>query len=376
MYDKLQFVVSTSMGNLGCRQTEVCRTSAPSPLRAYGAHQFIEHQTFEFMTTIDKQRAAELLGKPGDRNIVVLGDVMLDEFIWGDVTRISPEAPVPVVDIRRESTHLGGAANVLANLVALGAKACVIGVVGDDFGGERIRSSVRDKSSLQTEGSLVIDKSRPTTIKTRIIAQNQMVVRADRERRTPVNGQTEAEIITATKAALKDAHALIVSDYDKGVITPRILTEVLPDAYRRMPVLIDPKLRNFDSYRPATLITPNHHEALRMAGLEEDTDEGLQMVARAIRQRLGCDAVLITRGDRGMMLIEGDQHSINVETVAREVFDVTGAGDTVIAALAAALAAGASMTEAAVLANHAAGIVVGKLGTAAATVQEVLDSIK
>jgi D-beta-D-heptose 7-phosphate kinase/D-beta-D-heptose 1-phosphate adenosyltransferase len=332
--------------------------------------------SIEFMTTIDKQRAAELLGKLGDRNIVVLGDVMLDEFIWGDVTRISPEAPVPVVDIRRESTHLGGAANVLANLVALGAKACVVGVVGDDFAGERIRSSVHDKSSLQTGDSLVIDKSRPTTIKTRIIAQNQMVVRADREHRTPVNGQTEAEIIAATKAALKNAHALIVSDYDKGVITPRILSEVLPDAYRRMPVLIDPKLRNFESYRPATLITPNHHEALRMAGLEEDSDEGLQMVARAIRKRLSCDAVLITRGDRGMMLIEGDQDSINVQTVAREVFDVTGAGDTVIAALAAALAAGASMAEAAVLANHAAGIVVGKLGTATATVQEVLESIK
>ncbi|MDX6446902.1 MAG: D-glycero-beta-D-manno-heptose-7-phosphate kinase [Blastocatellia bacterium] len=327
------------------------------------------------MTTIDKQRAAELLGKISDRKIVVLGDVMLDEFIWGEVTRISPEAPVPVVDIRRESTHLGGAANVLANLVALGSTACVVGVVGDDFAGERIRSSVHDKSSLQGEGSLVTDKSRPTTIKTRIIAQNQMVVRADREHRTPVNGQTEAQIIAAIKAALENAHALIVSDYDKGVITRRILSEVLPEAYRRMPVLIDPKLRNFESYRPATLITPNHHEALRMAGLEEETDEGLAMVAHAIRKRLSCDAVLITRGNRGMMLIEGDRDPINVETVAREVFDVTGAGDTVIAALAAALAAGASMAEAAVLANHAAGIVVGKLGTATATVQEVLDSI-
>lgn len=328
------------------------------------------------MTTINKQRAADLLGKLGDRNIVVLGDVMLDEFIWGEVTRISPEAPVPVVDIRRESTHLGGAANVLANLVALGSQTCVVGVVGDDFAGERIRSSVRDKSTLQADDSLVSDKSRPTTIKTRIIAQHQMVVRADREHRTPVNGEIETRIITAVKAALENAHALIVSDYDKGVITPRILGEVLPDAYRRMPVLIDPKLRNFEAYRPATLITPNHHEALRMAGLEEDTDEGLLMVARAIRKRLSCDAVLITRGDRGMMLIEGDQDSINVQTVAREVFDVTGAGDTVISALAAALAAGASMTEAAVLANHAAGIVVGKLGTATATAQEVLDSIK
>jgi D-glycero-beta-D-manno-heptose-7-phosphate kinase len=328
------------------------------------------------MTTIAKQRALELLSEIGTRNIVVLGDVMLDEFLWGEVTRISPEAPVPVVDIRRESTHLGGAANVLANLLALGAQASVIGVVGDDFAGERIRSSVRAKSALQTDAELVIDTSRPTTIKTRIIAQNQMVVRADREHRTPVNGQTEDLIISAVKAAIENAHALIVSDYDKGVVTPRILSEVLPAAYGRIPVLIDPKMRNFDAYHPATLVTPNHHEALRLAGLEEDSDGTLQTAAQMIRDRLGCDAVLITRGDRGMMLVAGDNDPVNVETAAREVFDVTGAGDTVIAALGAALAAGASMTEAAVLANHAAGIVVGKLGTATASAEEVLDSIQ
>jgi D-beta-D-heptose 7-phosphate kinase/D-beta-D-heptose 1-phosphate adenosyltransferase len=328
------------------------------------------------MTTISKQRAAELLSEIGTRNIVVLGDVMLDEFLWGDVTRISPEAPVPVVDIRRESTHLGGAANVLANLLALGAQASVIGVVGDDFAGERIRSSVRAKSALQTDAGLVIDTSRPTTIKTRIIAQNQMVVRADREHRTPVNGQTEDLIISAVKAAIENAHALIVSDYDKGVVTPRILSAVLPAAYGRIPVLIDPKIRNFDAYRPATLVTPNHHEALRLAGLEEDSEGTLQTAAQMIRERLGCDAVLITRGDRGMMLVEGDNDPVNVETAAREVFDVTGAGDTVIAVLGAALAAGASMSEAAVLANHAAGIVVGKLGTATASAEEVLDSIQ
>ena len=229
---------------------------------------------------------------------------------------------------------------------------------------------------VRMDGELILDASRPTTIKTRIIAQNQMVVRADREHRTPVNGQTEDLIISAVKAAIENAHALIVSDYDKGVVTPRILSAVLPAAYGRIPVLIDPKMRNFDAYRPATLVTPNHHEALRLAGLEEDSDGALQTAAQMIRDRLGCDAVLITRGDRGMMLVEGDNDPVNVETAAREVFDVTGAGDTVIAALAAALAAGASMTEAAVLANHAAGIVVGKLGTATASAKEVLDSIQ
>jgi D-beta-D-heptose 7-phosphate kinase/D-beta-D-heptose 1-phosphate adenosyltransferase len=312
----------------------------------------------------------------GERTVVVLGDLMLDEFIWGDVSRISPEAPVPVVDIRRQSTHLGGAANVLANLVALGAKACVIGVVGDDDAANKVRSELRAQSALQTNDLLITDKSRPTTIKTRIIAHSQMVVRADREHRGPVDAETEKEIITAALSAIANAHALVVSDYDKGVITPRILSEVLPAAYERMPVLIDPKIRNFDSYRPATLVTPNHHEALRMAGIEDDSDEGLQLAGHKIRERLACDSVLITRGARGMILFEGNGDPIHVNTAAREVYDVTGAGDTVIATLAAALAGGASMTNAALLANHAAGIVVGKVGTAIATIAEIQDSIE
>lgn len=324
---------------------------------------------------LSKQRAEVFIRQMRDCRVVVLGDVMLDEFIWGDVSRISPEAPVPVVEIKRESTHLGGAANVMANLLALGAQACVIGVVGEDAAAEKLRASLRSDGGGQTDGLLVADNSRPTTIKTRIIAHNQMVVRADRERRAPVNGETESRIISAVKAALENAGALVISDYDKGVVTPRILSEVLPVAYGRMPVLVDPKIRNFDSYRPATLVTPNHHEALRLTNLEEDSDDSLTDAARKIRRRLGCDAVLITRGHRGMMLVEAERDPVFVETSAREVFDVTGAGDTVIATLAAALAAGASMTEAAMLANHAAGIVVGKLGTATASSQEVLDSI-
>jgi D-glycero-beta-D-manno-heptose-7-phosphate kinase len=328
------------------------------------------------LTKLVKQNVEEMARQIGERTVVVLGDLMLDEFIWGDVSRISPEAPVPVVDIRRQSTHLGGAANVLANLVALGTKACVIGVVGDDDAANKIRSELRGHSALQTNDLLITDSSRPTTIKTRIIAHSQMVVRADREHRAPVDAQIESQIISAARAALTNAHALIVSDYDKGVITPRILSEVLPDAYERMPVLIDPKIRNFDSYRPATLVTPNHHEALRMAHIEEDSDEGLQIAGRKIRERLSCDSVLITRGARGMILFEGNGDPIQVNTAAREVYDVTGAGDTVIATLAAALAGGSSMTNAALLANHAAGIVVGKVGTATATIAEIQDSIE
>ena len=326
------------------------------------------------MTQLNRQRVRDLLLDIGQRRVVVLGDVMLDEFVWGEVTRISPEAPVPVVDIRRESVHLGGAANVLANLIALGAQAKVIGVTGQDNSGERLRSAVLQESRLQSDDLIIIDKSRPSTVKTRIIAHSQLVVRADREMRTAINGETEQKIIGKLKDALKQADAFVVSDYDKGVVTPRILAEILPLAYEHMPVLIDPKLRNFDSYRPATLVTPNHHEALRMANLEEDSDAGLHQAAKIIRESLRCDAVLITRGDRGMMLLERDLNPIFVETAAREVYDVTGAGDTVIATLAASLAGGATMLEAAILANHAAGVVVGKVGTATAAAEEVLAS--
>ncbi|HEX8422166.1 MAG TPA: D-glycero-beta-D-manno-heptose-7-phosphate kinase [Pyrinomonadaceae bacterium] len=329
------------------------------------------------MELITPQRAAELAASVGGRRIVVYGDVMLDEFVWGDVTRISPEAPVPVVDIRRESVRLGGAANVLANLNALGARASVVGVVGRDRAGERLLAALEEACALHPSERLVTDESRPTTIKTRIIAHNQLVVRADRERRIPVDAATEDQLIATLIAALPEADAFVVSDYDKGAVTPRILTEILPRATERgIPVLVDPKIRNFDAYRPATLVTPNHHEALRLTNTEDDSDAGMAHAARLIRARLNCESVLITRGEHGMMLLERDAAPVYVATVAREVYDVTGAGDTVIATLAAALAARASLVEAAAFANHAAGIVVAKLGTATASAEELVNSFK
>ncbi|MDT5061309.1 MAG: D-glycero-beta-D-manno-heptose-7-phosphate kinase [Acidobacteriota bacterium] len=329
------------------------------------------------MNQITQQRADELLRRASERFIVVYGDVMLDEFVWGDVTRISPEAPVPVVDIRRESVHLGGAANVLANAVALGARASVVGVVGNDRAGEQLRAKLKETGLPDAVDTLIVDESRPTTLKTRIIAHSQTVVRADRERRTPVDVETEARIIEVLKEAIKETDAFVVSDYDKGAVTPRILSEILPLVYKRkVPVLIDPKIRNFDAYRPATLVTPNHHEALRLTNTEDHSDEALKRAAHLIRERLGCESVLITRGERGMMLLESYHEPVYVETVAREIYDVTGAGDTVIATLAAALAAGASMLEAAILANHAAGIVVAKVGTATASAEELINSIQ
>ena len=323
------------------------------------------------MPQLTKTRAAELLETFRERNVLVLGDVMLDEFVWGDVTRISPEGPVPVVDVRRESIHLGGAANVLANLLALGAHGWVVGVVGSDHAGDRLRDRLRQLNS-SGDGGVIVDETRPSTTKTRIVAHSQLVVRADRESRAPVNAKVEQQIVAHLKEKLAEADAFVVSDYDKGVVTPGILREILPFAYERVPVLIDPKLRNFNVYRPATLITPNHHEALRMSDTEDQSDDGSHEAARIIQQKLNCDAVLITRGDRGMMLLEAGEKPVYVDTAAREVYDVTGAGDTVIATLAAALASGATMFEAATLANNAAGIVVGKVGTATATGTELL----
>jgi rfaE bifunctional protein kinase chain/domain len=324
------------------------------------------------MAQLTKDRAAEILSTLRDRHVVVLGDVMLDEFVWGDVTRISPEGPVPVVDVRRESIHLGGAANVLANLVALGARGSVVGVVGKDVAGERLRNGLQELGTQ--EQCLIVDETRPSTTKTRIVAHSQLVVRADRESRAPVSGKIEEKIVSCLQDALKQADAFVVSDYDKGDVTPAILRAILPLAYEQVPVLVDPKLRNFNSYRPATLVTPNHLEALRMSDTEDQSDDGSHHAAKVIREKLGCDAVLITRGDRGMMLLEGDGEPVYVKTAAREVYDVTGAGDTVIAALAGALASGATMLEAAAFANHAAGIVVGKVGTATASAAELLDT--
>jgi D-beta-D-heptose 7-phosphate kinase/D-beta-D-heptose 1-phosphate adenosyltransferase len=329
------------------------------------------------MKQLTQERAAELLRLAREKTVVVWGDVMLDEFVWGDVTRISPEAPVPVVEVRRESAHLGGAANVLANLRSLGARASVVGVVGSDRACERVRAELRDAGALGADENLIVDVSRPTTLKTRIIAHSQPVVRADRERRTPVDGLVEERIVETLRKLLRGADALVVSDYDKGAVTPGALSEILTAAeVARVPVLVDPKIRNFNSYRPATLVTPNHHEAMRLTNTEENDDAGMIRAARAIREMLGCRSVLITRGERGMMLLDEAGEPVFVPTAAREVYDVTGAGDTVIATLAASLAAGAGLVEAAMLANHAAGIVVGKLGTATATADELLASFQ
>jgi D-beta-D-heptose 7-phosphate kinase/D-beta-D-heptose 1-phosphate adenosyltransferase len=314
-----------------------------------------------------------LSGRFAGKRIVVLGDVMLDEFIWGRVRRISPEAPVPVVEVERQTLALGGAGNVVSNLVALGARALPVGVVGDDANADRLRRTFNE-IGVGVEG-LVSDASRPTTLKTRIIAHNQQVVRADRESRAAIDEVTQDHVIARFRELSREADAVVVSDYSKGLLTERVLAGALGDARKLgLIVCLDPKLRSFSSYQPVTVITPNNQEAAEAAGVMIDDEKSLVAAGHKLLGSLDCRAVLITRGEEGMTLF-ADGGVTHIPTVAREVYDVTGAGDTVIATLALALTAGATLAEAAVLANHAAGVVVGKVGTATVTRDELLATI-
>jgi len=296
---------------------------------------------------------------------------MIDRFIWGSVTRISPEAPVPVVRVERDSASLGGAGNVARNVVALGGRALPVGPVGDDPDGEALAGLFRE-AGIGTEG-LVLCKGRPTSVKTRIVAHHQHVVRFDREEDEPVGAQVAEMLRAATAAALAGADALIVSDYDKGGLSPGLLQAILPDAHGRgLPIVVDPKIRLMPHFHPATVVTPNAREAAEAAGVKVRSVADLHEAGRRLLSLLGCPHLLITRGEHGMLLLSSEGGALDVPTVAREVFDVSGAGDTVAATLGLALAAGAAIEEAVVLANLAAGVVVGKVGTASLSREELL----
>jgi D-beta-D-heptose 7-phosphate kinase/D-beta-D-heptose 1-phosphate adenosyltransferase len=323
---------------------------------------------------MNQQRVRQIIDSFPDRRIIVLGDLMLDEFIWGEVRRISPEAPVPVVEVKRETCHLGGAGNVVSNLIALGAKATPVGIIGDDEAGSMLRQIF--KEIFADTSGLINESSRPTTRKTRIIAHNQQMVRADRENRAPITAEIEDRIVIAFKAALDNSDAVVISDYDKGLLTPRVLDAVIESArVRNKIVCLDPKIRNFRHYRRVDVITPNQVEAESATNIEIVDDASLTAAAHRIREMLDCQSVLITRGEHGMSLLGAMGVMTHIPTVAREVYDVTGAGDTVIATLTLALASGAEPEEAAVIANHAAGIVVGKVGTATVSSAELLTSL-
>jgi D-glycero-beta-D-manno-heptose-7-phosphate kinase len=321
--------------------------------------------------TLSPTRTRALLRAMRGRRVLVLGDVMLDQFLWGRVARISPEAPVPVVEVGSETFHLGGAANVAGNVRALGGQAVVAGVVGDDGAGARVRA-VLAEAGIEDALS-VAEGARPTTVKTRIIAHHQQVVRADRESSEPVSGALERALIDRVRAALPSCGAVILSDYHKGVVTAAVMKSVTALARRRgVPVLVDPKVAHFALYRGVALVTPNQAEAEQATGVRIRSAADVLAAGEAILRRLRCDAALITRGEQGMSLFEPGRRPLHIATAAREVFDVTGAGDTVIATIGLARCAGATLPEAARLANLAAGIVVGKVGTATAGPDEVL----
>jgi D-beta-D-heptose 7-phosphate kinase/D-beta-D-heptose 1-phosphate adenosyltransferase len=294
-------------------------------------------------------------------SLLVVGDLMLDQFIVGSVRRISPEAPVPVVEFGRNEYRVGGAANVAHNVRALGATVDLIGVVGSDASAERLRESL---SSLGIGMSgIVTDARRPTTTKTRIVTdRHQQVARVDYESDADVADEVEQSLMDAAGRMTEGARAVVVSDYLKGCVTTSLMSRLVHvSRERRVPVLVDPKIAHIDRYRHTRLVTPNHHEAEIATNRRIRTDEEACAAAHAFCDRAGCESVLITRGEHGMWLLDGDSEG-SLPAVAREVADVTGAGDTVIATLALAVACGASIVEAATLANFAAGIVVGKFG--------------
>jgi D-beta-D-heptose 7-phosphate kinase/D-beta-D-heptose 1-phosphate adenosyltransferase len=325
---------------------------------------------------MNRSRANQILNAFSGKTILVLGDVMLDEFIWGNVARISPEAPVPVVDVVEETYQLGGSTNVAANICRLDGRPLPFGVIGRDSASERILELCR-QSGIMTGG--IVRTDRLTTVKTRIIAHSQQVVRADRENRKPLSSELNDELASLLDGHLSRAASIIVSDYGKGVVNRELLSVILPKARSAgVPVYLDPKVHHADYYRPITVITPNQREAELLTGTVIDSAADLEEAGRRLLERFECEYALITRGEQGMSLFSasagtGSQH---LPTFAREVFDVTGAGDTVIATLALARAGGATMEEAAVLANHAAGIVVGKVGTATVSRPELLSDFE
>jgi len=323
------------------------------------------------------RRLVQYLSRFRGRRIAVLGDFMLDEFVWGRVSRVSPEAPVPVVEVTEQTASPGGAGNVVANIVALGGRAVPFGIIGSDGAGERLRLLLR-KMRAPTAG-LLGEAGRHTTVKTRIIelARKHQLVRADRETRRPASRPLLRRLAQRLLRDARRFHAVIVSDYDKGTITPELLAEVLPALHSAgVPVFLDPRTRHPLSYRPITAITPNEREAERMTSVEITGETSLKNAGRRLLSMLGCPYALITRGERGMALFERGGNMRLIPAQAREVYDVTGAGDTVIAALALAYAAGASMADAAWIANCAAGRAVAHVGTVAPTAAELRAALR
>lgn len=306
--------------------------------------------------------------------MLVIGDIILDEYIWGDVSRISPEAPVPIVEIRSDEKRLGGAANVVHNIASLKGRVQICGVVGDDICGRDIVEIINGLG-LKTDG-IIKDPGRCTSLKTRVIGYNQQMMRIDREKKHPVADNITDSILAFLKEEIRDTDAVIIADYGKGVVTPRLMKGLL-DLTSGTDIIIgvDPKPVNFDCYRGIDVITPNHHEAGAFCRFEIRDEETLIRAGRKMLDELQCRAVLITQGKDGMTLFENGREPGHISTVARKVFDVSGAGDTVIAAFCLGLASGMDRQSAAIVANIAAGIVVGEVGTSVVRVDELKKAV-
>jgi len=320
------------------------------------------------MTSTEPKKMRQIIKNFKDKRVLVLGDLMLDKYIWGNVIRISPEAPVPVVEIKKDTSCLGGAGNASHNLKSLGAFPLLVGVVGNDTEGQWIKENVPNSRGI------IADDNRPTIVKTRIIAHQQQVVRVDLEKKAAISSMIEEQIFNFTREETYDG--ILISDYNKGTLTKSLMNKVLSLAQeRRIPVFVDPKFENFFLFSPVTLITPNHFEAQRIVQHDCWTDSEVERAGQKILSQISALYLILKRGEQGLTVFEKGKKPLHIPTGAMEVYDVTGAGDTVIATAALALLSGGSIQEAAILANTAAGIVVGKIGTAAVTAEELLSSL-
>lgn len=326
--------------------------------------------TAQPLAPLSRDRVTTLLDRMRGRRVVVVGDIMLDRYLIGDTDRLSPEAPVPVVTVRSSRSALGGAANVAANVAAVGGTALLAGAIGDDEHGTLIRTELAAKHL--DDRYLVTVADRPTTTKTRVMARGQQVVRIDEERDTPLASNDLARLWAVIDATMASADALVLEDYNKGALVPALIRDAIAAARRRgMPVVVDPKFRHFFEYGGATVFKPNRRELEAALGAGADFTLDPHSLVSA-RERLGVDNLLVTLGSEGMTLVTHDGARSQVPSRAREVFDVSGAGDTVTAWVATALAAGASVPEAAYLGNYAAGLEVAKAGVATVAPAEVL----
>jgi D-beta-D-heptose 7-phosphate kinase/D-beta-D-heptose 1-phosphate adenosyltransferase len=325
--------------------------------------------------TKNLKRFHNVISRFKDARILVLGDIMLDRFIWGTVSRISPEAPVPVVWSKSESFMPGGASNVANNLKALGSDVHMCGVVGQDEAGDIVIDEL-SKNGIASDG-IIRDNTRPTVQKSRIIAHHQQVVRIDKEADKPVSKRIISKMLSFSESVIKDMDAVIIEDYSKGVVVPSLIKGILRIAKKNKKiVMVDPKEEHLKLYRSVTAITPNRKEAEVTSGIKIKDKQSLKEAGKRMLNILGCEAVLITLGEDGIAVFKRNKSMVHIPTVAQEVYDVSGAGDTVVGALTLARVCGASMVEAAHIANVAAGVVVGKVGIGICTADELKSHLR